>query len=102
VEDEVGEEVKGGGDVFVEDLDVEADGLLAGKGVEMPLTSGASSREPESIQTPMATERRWLMRSVRTSRPLGRVVVRMSRVWARVVDAFSATGTETGIKPIVS
>ncbi len=35
VEDEVGEEVEGGGDVFVEDLDVEADGFFAGEGVEV-------------------------------------------------------------------
>ena len=35
VEDEVGEEVECGGDVLVEDLDVEADGLFAGEGVEV-------------------------------------------------------------------
>ncbi len=35
VEDEVGEEVEGGGDVFVEDLEVEADGFFAGEGVEV-------------------------------------------------------------------
>ena len=35
VEDEVGEQVEGGGDVFVEDLDVEADGFFAGEGVEV-------------------------------------------------------------------
>ena len=46
---------------------------------EMPLSGGGSSREPESIQTPMETERTWGMRSVRTSRPLGRTVRRMSR-----------------------
>jgi len=28
VEDEVGEEIEGGGDVFVEDLEVEADGFF--------------------------------------------------------------------------
>ena len=35
VEDEVGEEVEGGGNVLVEDLDGEADGLFAGEGVEV-------------------------------------------------------------------
>ena len=35
VEDEVGEEVEGGGNVFVEDFDGEADGLFAGEGVEV-------------------------------------------------------------------
>ncbi len=35
VEDEVGEEIEGGGDVLVEDLDVEADHLFAGEGVEV-------------------------------------------------------------------
>jgi len=35
VQDEVGEEVERGGDVFVEDLDVETDGLFAGEGVEI-------------------------------------------------------------------
>ena len=35
VEDEVGEDVEGGGDVLVEDLDVEADGFFAGEGVEV-------------------------------------------------------------------
>jgi|GEM_PF-4177673 len=75
---------------------------------EMPLTSGDSSREPQSIQTPMATERRWGMDSVRTSRPLGRVVVRMSRrcgaEGARVAAGAGngATGTEIGIGGIVS
>jgi len=87
VQDEVGEEVERGGEMLVEDLDVEADGLLAGEGVEiaadgvdlagellaerevvplktmcstkceMPFSACGSSREPESIQTPMETER---------------------------------------------
>ena len=35
VEDDVGEDVDGGGDVLVEDLHVEADGLLAGAGVDV-------------------------------------------------------------------
>jgi len=35
IEDEVGQDVEGGGDVLVEDLDVEADGFLTGKGVEV-------------------------------------------------------------------
>ncbi len=35
VEDEVGEDVEGGGDVLVEDFDIEADGLFAGEGVEV-------------------------------------------------------------------
>jgi hypothetical protein len=51
----------------------------------------------------METERRCGIFSVRTRRPLGRVVERMSRRWAVVgVVAFSATGTETGIRDIVS
>jgi hypothetical protein len=95
--------------VLVEDLDVEADGLFAGEGVEIAadgvdlagdllgrarggaledhvldevgdaVSGGDSSREPESIQTPMETERTCGMRSVRTSRPLGRTVRRMLR-----------------------
>jgi hypothetical protein len=105
-------------DVLVEDLDVEADGLFAGEGVEVAadgvdlagdllggagggaledhvldevgdaVDSAASSREPESIQTPMETERRCGMRSVRTSRPLGRTVRRM----LRGVEAVEAGG----------
>src|ERR1700734_2931026 len=35
VEDEVGEDVEGGRDVLVEDLDIEADSFFAGKGVEV-------------------------------------------------------------------
>jgi hypothetical protein len=52
----------------------------------------------------MATERRWGMRSVRTRRPLGSVVVRMSRRCGAEAERveFSATGTETGIEVIVS
>src|ERR1035441_5026255 len=46
----------------------------------MPCWARDSSREPESIQTPMETERTWGMDSVRTSRPLGRRVRRMLRV----------------------
>ena len=46
---------------------------------EMPFRTRDSSREPESIQTPMETERTWGMDSVRTSRPLGRRVRRMLR-----------------------
>jgi hypothetical protein len=65
---------------------------------EMPLTSGASSREPQSIQTPMATDRMCGMRSVRTSRPLGRVEERVSRRWGVVrVVALSARVTDISI-----
>ena len=35
VENQVGEDVESGGEVFVEDLDVETDGFFAGKGVEV-------------------------------------------------------------------
>ena len=35
VEDEIGKQVESGGDVLVEDLDVEADGLFAGERVEV-------------------------------------------------------------------
>ena len=46
---------------------------------EMPLVSAGSQREPDLIQTPMATERRCSMRSVRTIRPLGKTVRRRFR-----------------------
>ena len=64
---------------------------------EMPLTSGASSREPESIQTPMETLRMCGMASVSTSRPLGRVVVRMSRACGVVRAEFSARTTDIAL-----
>ena len=35
MEDEVGEDVEGFGGVLVQDLDIEADGFLAGEGVEI-------------------------------------------------------------------
>src|SRR5689334_22691077 len=45
----------------------------------MPLVSAASPREPDLIHTPMATDRKWSMRSVRTIRPLGSTVRRRLR-----------------------
>jgi len=42
----------------------------------MPLVSAGSQREPDLIQTPMATERRCSMRSVKTVRPFGKTVRR--------------------------
>jgi hypothetical protein len=42
------------------------------------------------------------MRSVRTRRPLESVVARMSRECGVLGVAFSATGTEMGIRDIVS
>ena len=109
VEHQVGEHVEGDGGVIGEGLDVEADHLLAGEGVEVAadrihlagddqrgavagaleyhvldevgdaVDSAASPREPDLIQTPMATERRCSMRSVSTMSPLGRTVRRRLR-----------------------
>lgn len=63
----------------------------------MPFVSGVSSREPESSQTPMETDRRWGMRSVRTRRPFGRVVERMSREWGVVKADVSARTTDISL-----
>src|SRR5579863_6795779 len=46
---------------------------------EMPLVSAGSHREPDLIHTPIATERRCSMRSVRTISPLGNTVRRRLR-----------------------
>ncbi len=46
---------------------------------EIPLTSGVSQREPDLTHTPIATERRWSMRSVSTIRPFGNTVRRIFR-----------------------
>ncbi len=49
---------------------------------EMPLVSAGSQREPDLTHTPMATERIYSMRSVRTIRPLGNTVRRSCARWS--------------------
>jgi hypothetical protein len=46
---------------------------------EIPLTSGASWREPERIHTPADTERMWGISSLMIVSPLGRTVLRTLR-----------------------
>src|ERR1017187_6840405 len=117
VEDQVGQKIKCWCNILIQNLDIEADALFSGESVEVAADGVDLSRElvgrarsgaledhmldkvgyaiegePESIQTPIETERTWGMLSVRTSRPLGRRVRRMLRAGdvvalaARVAD----------------
>src|SRR5215471_18192259 len=56
----------------------------------MPLASGASSREPVFIQTPMEMERIWRISSLSTSRPFGRSSRWMSRASFTRLGVFDA------------
>src|SRR5579859_1865094 len=102
VQHQVAQNINGDGHVLIQHLDVEADRFFSGKGVhvaadgvtwraicwaervvvplntmcsakwDMPLTSGASSREPVFIQMPMEIERICDISSLSTINPLGR------------------------------
>src|SRR5580658_8952042 len=58
----------------------------------MPLVSAGSQREPDLIQTPMATERRCSMRSVSTIRPFGNTVRRRFRSFVVIISSNSIVG----------
>src|SRR5271165_6492117 len=71
---------------------------------EMPLVSAGSQREPDLIHTPIATERRYSMRSVRTIRPFGNTVRRRFLSGLFIIDSNSIVGQmgSKGTFPAVS
>jgi hypothetical protein len=128
VEHQVGQHIQRNGHVLGQRLDVEADGLLAGEGVQVAADRvhlagnvlrgagtgaleehvldkvgdavglGGSQREPDLIHTPMATERIYSMRSVSTIRPLGSTVRRRFRSVVIVLQWTSIVGQMHGCR----
>src|ERR1035438_3623951 len=70
----------------------------------MPLSASDSSRDPESIHTPIETERTWGIDSVKTSRPFGSTVRRILRAAEADLSGadLSAVGNVAGIPSILS